>query len=39
MGKSDRIPVAIVRGVSPGWLRESSVRQEIVRNAQEDLFR
>jgi coenzyme F420-0:L-glutamate ligase/coenzyme F420-1:gamma-L-glutamate ligase len=39
MGKSDRIPVAIVRGVSPGWLRESSVRQEIVRSAQEDLFR
>jgi coenzyme F420-0:L-glutamate ligase/coenzyme F420-1:gamma-L-glutamate ligase len=39
MGKSDGIPVAIVRGVSAGWLRESSVRREIVRNAQEDLFR
>jgi coenzyme F420-0:L-glutamate ligase/coenzyme F420-1:gamma-L-glutamate ligase len=39
MGKSDGIPVAIVRGVNAGWLRESSVRREIVRNAQEDLFR
>jgi coenzyme F420-0:L-glutamate ligase/coenzyme F420-1:gamma-L-glutamate ligase len=39
MGKSDGIPVAIVRGVNAGWLRESSVRREIVRNAEEDLFR
>jgi coenzyme F420-0:L-glutamate ligase / coenzyme F420-1:gamma-L-glutamate ligase len=39
MGKSEGIPVAIVRGVNAGWLRESSVRQEIVRNPQEDLFR
>jgi coenzyme F420-0:L-glutamate ligase/coenzyme F420-1:gamma-L-glutamate ligase len=39
MGKSEGIPVAIVRGVKAGWLRESSVRREIVRNAQEDLFR
>jgi len=39
MGKSEGIPVAIVRGVKADWLRESSVRREIVRNAQEDLFR
>jgi coenzyme F420-0:L-glutamate ligase/coenzyme F420-1:gamma-L-glutamate ligase len=39
MGKSEDIPVAIVRGVKAGWLRESSVRDEIVRNPQEDLFR
>ncbi len=39
MGKSEGIPVAIVRGVNAGWLRESSVRREIVRNPQEDLFR
>ena len=39
MGKSEGIPVAVVRGVNAGWLRESSVQREIVRNAQEDLFR
>ncbi len=39
MGKSAGIPVAIVRGVDPEWLRESSVRSEIVRPHQEDLFR
>jgi coenzyme F420-0:L-glutamate ligase/coenzyme F420-1:gamma-L-glutamate ligase len=39
MGKSERIPVAIVRGVNAEWLRESSVRREIVRDPQEDLFR
>lgn len=39
MGKSSGIPVAVVRGVDPSWLRESSVRQEIVRPYGEDLFR
>jgi coenzyme F420-0:L-glutamate ligase/coenzyme F420-1:gamma-L-glutamate ligase len=39
MGKAAAVPVAIVRGVDPTWLRESSVRSEIVRRAQEDLFR
>lgn len=39
MGKSRRVPVAIIRGVDPSWLRESSVRAEIVRNYAEDLFR
>ena len=39
MGKSSGIPVAIVRGVDPSWLRDSSVRGEIVRPHQEDLFR
>lgn len=38
MGKSSGIPVAVVRGIDPSWLRESSIR-EIVRPAQEDLFR
>lgn len=38
MGKSSGIPLAIVRGVDPAWLRESSM-DEIVRPAQEDLFR
>jgi coenzyme F420-0:L-glutamate ligase / coenzyme F420-1:gamma-L-glutamate ligase len=39
MGKSSGIPVAVVRGVDPSWLRDSSVRDEIVRPYQEDLFR
>lgn len=39
MGKSRAIPVAIVRGVDPAWLRESSVHDEIVRPYREDLFR
>ena len=38
MGKSNGIPVAVVRGVDPDWLRASSVR-ELVRPPAEDLFR
>jgi coenzyme F420-0:L-glutamate ligase/coenzyme F420-1:gamma-L-glutamate ligase len=39
MGKADGVPVAIVRGIDPTWLRESSVKAEIVRDPAEDLFR
>jgi coenzyme F420-0:L-glutamate ligase / coenzyme F420-1:gamma-L-glutamate ligase len=39
MGKARGIPVAVVRGVDPAWLREGSVREEIVRPPAEDLFR
>ncbi len=39
MGKSAGIPVAVVRGVDPSWLRDASVRDEIVRSPQDDLFR
>jgi coenzyme F420-0:L-glutamate ligase/coenzyme F420-1:gamma-L-glutamate ligase len=39
MGKASGVPVAIVRGVWPGWLRESSVAAEVVRPYGEDLFR
>ncbi|MDP9440696.1 MAG: coenzyme F420-0:L-glutamate ligase, partial [Actinomycetota bacterium] len=39
MGKAQRVPVAVVRGVDPAWLRESSVAAEIVRPHHEDLFR
>ena len=39
MGKASGIAAAIVRGVNPLWLREGSVSGEIVRNANEDLFR
>ena len=38
MGKSSGLPVAVVRGVDPEWLREASVA-ELVRDPQEDLFR
>jgi coenzyme F420-0:L-glutamate ligase/coenzyme F420-1:gamma-L-glutamate ligase len=39
MGKADGVPIAIVRGLDAGWLRESSVKAEIVRPSGEDLFR
>ena len=39
MGKSTGVPVAIVRGVDRQWLREGSVREEIIRHPSEDLFR
>jgi len=39
MGKDRDVPVAVVRGVDPSWLREASVRTEIVRPHNEDLFR
>lgn len=39
MGKSSGVPVAVVRGIDRSWLRESSVREEIVRPYGEDLFR
>jgi coenzyme F420-0:L-glutamate ligase/coenzyme F420-1:gamma-L-glutamate ligase len=39
MGKARGVPAAIVRGADPSWLREGSVRAEIVRPPAEDLFR
>lgn len=38
MGKSNGIPVAVIRGCDPSWLRDSSV-EELVRPPAEDLFR
>lgn len=38
-GKAEGVPVALVRGVDPNWLRDSSIREEVVRNPSEDLFR
>jgi coenzyme F420-0:L-glutamate ligase/coenzyme F420-1:gamma-L-glutamate ligase len=38
MGKSSGVPVAVVRGCDPSWMRDSSIG-EIVRPASEDLFR
>ncbi len=39
MGKSTGIPVAVVRGIDPTWLRDGSVRSEVIRKPSEDLFR
>ncbi len=39
MGKAGGIPVAVVRGVPAVWLRTASVRAEVVRPPDEDLFR
>jgi coenzyme F420-0:L-glutamate ligase/coenzyme F420-1:gamma-L-glutamate ligase len=39
MGKARAVPAAIVRGIDPAWLREGSVRDEVVRPYREDLFR
>ena len=39
MGKDRNVPVAVVRGVDRSWLREGSVRTEVVRPHGEDLFR
>jgi coenzyme F420-0:L-glutamate ligase/coenzyme F420-1:gamma-L-glutamate ligase len=38
MGKSSGVPVAVVRGIDPTWLRDASVG-ELIRHPQEDLFR
>jgi coenzyme F420-0:L-glutamate ligase / coenzyme F420-1:gamma-L-glutamate ligase len=39
MGKDRGVPAAIVRGVPAAWLRPASVRGEVIRPPDEDLFR
>jgi coenzyme F420-0:L-glutamate ligase/coenzyme F420-1:gamma-L-glutamate ligase len=39
LGKATGLPVAVIRGVDASWFRTSSVRDEIVRDPAEDLFR
>ena len=39
MGKTARIPVAVLRGIDRTWLRTSSISSEVVRPPSEDLFR
>ena len=39
MGKSTGIPVAILRGVEPEWFGDGSVKDDLLRNPNEDLFR
>jgi coenzyme F420-0:L-glutamate ligase / coenzyme F420-1:gamma-L-glutamate ligase len=38
-GKASAIPVVVVRGADRSWFRESSVRSEVVRPYDQDLFR
>jgi coenzyme F420-0:L-glutamate ligase/coenzyme F420-1:gamma-L-glutamate ligase len=38
MGKASGIPVAVIRGLDPSWLREASVA-ELIRDPRDDLFR
>jgi len=39
MGKSTGVPVAVIRGGPDEWFGESSVREQIVRDPSDDLFR
>tara|TARA_Y100001970_G_scaffold196190_1_gene238549 strand:- start:1216 stop:1914 length:699 start_codon:yes stop_codon:yes gene_type:complete len=39
MGKSSGVPIAIVRGADESWFGNGSVRDQIVRDPQDDLFR
>ena len=39
MGKASGVPVAIVRGIDAAWFRRGEVHEELVRPADEDLFR
>ncbi|MCB0972436.1 MAG: coenzyme F420-0:L-glutamate ligase [Acidimicrobiales bacterium] len=39
LGKATGMPVAVIRGVDPAWLRPGNVVDEIVRDPAEDLFR
>ena len=39
MGKSSGIPVAIVRGGDPDWFGEGSVKESLIRDPKDDLFR
>jgi coenzyme F420-0:L-glutamate ligase/coenzyme F420-1:gamma-L-glutamate ligase len=38
-GKSSGVPVVIARGIDRAWFRESSVKEEVVRPHNRDLFR
>ena len=39
MGKAAGVPVAVVRGIDPAWFGDGSVVEDVVRSADEDLFR
>ena len=39
MGKADGVPVAVIRGIDPGWLGPGSIQADLIRRPSEDLFR
>lgn len=39
LGKATGMPVAVIRGVDPTWLRRGEVHAELIRDPEEDLFR
>ena len=39
MGKTENIPVSVIRGIDPAWLGPGSVQADLVRPPNEDLFR
>lgn len=39
MGKLNQTPIAIVRGVERAWFGEGSISKDVIRKANEDLFR
>ncbi|MXZ76824.1 MAG: coenzyme F420-0:L-glutamate ligase [Acidimicrobiia bacterium] len=39
MGKTENVPVAVIRGIDPSWLGPGSIQADVVRPAGEDLFR
>lgn len=39
MGKTENVAVGMIRGVDPAWFGDGSVRDDIVRDAVDDLFR
>jgi len=39
MGKTENIPVAVIRGIDPAWFGSGSIQADLVRPPSEDLFR
>jgi coenzyme F420-0:L-glutamate ligase / coenzyme F420-1:gamma-L-glutamate ligase len=39
MGKADGIPAAVVSGIDPDWFGQGSIRSDVVRRYDEDMFR
>ena len=39
MGKTENVPVAVIRGIDPSWLGPGSIQADLIRPPGEDLFR
>ena len=39
MGKTENVPVAVIRGIDPAWFGPGSIQADLVRPSGEDLFR